>query len=255
VSEPVDFSWLPDRVLRPARSDGPPLAADPRRLFRTSRLVPCPRCRGTGTVGGYTSDDPPEWEEGAWTCGNCGTYRSVPADTPIVDRPPVPGPLSADPEGVLRAEAAARTGVERLIPWGVPATDRIVWRVGGPPAEPMRATMPHPRAEVLRRLFFHHWRSSLGTVPHTHVPVLDLAGLFARRAAWHARLDRAWRLAAGRGLVVPSSVDRPQAAGRSMADLPNPFAPIVEVWATGYAFADVTGDAIHLIAPADAGAG
>jgi hypothetical protein len=139
VSEPGDFSWLPDRVLRPARSGGPPLAADPRRLFRASSLVPCPRCHGTGTVGGYTSDDPPEWEEGAWTCGNCGTYRSVPADTPIVDRPPVPSLLSADPKGVLSAEAAARTSVERLIPWGVPATDRIVWRVGGPPAEPMRA--------------------------------------------------------------------------------------------------------------------
>jgi hypothetical protein len=88
-------------------------------------------------------------------------------------------------------------------------------------------------------------------VRYDHVPELDLVSLFAARAAWHARLDRAWRLAADRGLVVPSSVDRPQAAGRSMADLPNPFAPLVEVWATGYAFADVTGDAIHLIAPAD----
>jgi hypothetical protein len=254
VGEPVDFSWLSGRVLRPARRGGPSLAADPRRLFREMRLVSCPRCRGTGAVGAYTGD-PSDWEEGAFTCGNCGTYRSVPVDTPIVERPPVPGLLSADPEGVFSAEAAARTGVERLIPWGVPATDRIVWRVGGPPTAPMRATMPHPRAEVLRRLFFQEWRSSLGTVHYDHVPGLDLVSLFAARAAWHVRLNRVWCLAADRGLVVPSSVDHPQAAGRSMADLPNPFAPLIEVWAAGYAFADVRGDAIHLIAPADDGGG
>ncbi|MGI5233419.1 hypothetical protein [Actinoallomurus sp. CA-142502] len=69
-------------------------------------------------------------------------------------------PFTVDPEGILRAEAAARTVVERLVPWDVPATDRVVWRVGGPLAKPMRATMPYPRAEVLRRLFFQEWRSS-----------------------------------------------------------------------------------------------
>lgn len=115
----------------------------------------------------------------------------------------------------------------------------------------MRATMPHPRAEVLRRLFFQQWHSSLNTVRYDHVPALDLIGRFASRAAWHMKLNRAWCLAADRGLVVPPSVDRPQVAGRRMAELPNPFASLVEVWATGYAFADLTDDAIHLIAPAD----
>ncbi|GLY91322.1 hypothetical protein [Actinoallomurus iriomotensis] len=248
MSELVDFSWLSGRVLRPARRGGPLLAADPRRRFRATQLVACPACRGTGAVGGYSSD-PLEWEEQAWTCGDCGTYGAVAVDTPIVDRSPVPEPFTADPEGILRAEAAARTVVERLVPWDVPATDRVVWRVGGPLAKPMRSTMPHPRAEVLRRLFFQEWRSSLGTVQHDHVPGWDPASRFAARAAWHVRLNRAWRLAADRALIVPSTVGRPQVAGRSIAGLPDPFAPLIDVWALGYAFADITGDAIHLIAP------
>ncbi|MFC0041790.1 hypothetical protein [Actinomadura rayongensis] len=249
MDEPVDVAWLVGRVLRPGRSSGAPLADDPRRRFRATELVACRTCRGSGAVGGYTGDDPPEWEEEAWTCTDCGTYGRVPADTPLLDRPPVPGPFEADPDGVRQAEEATRTAVRRLAPWGVPAVDRVVWRVGGPLLRPVKATLPHPRAEVLRRLLFREWSDELGRIPHHYVPLDGLTSLFATRAAWHARLDRAWRRAADRALTVPASVDRPDATGRSMADLPNPFAPLIGIWAAGYAFADATDDAIHLVAP------
>jgi hypothetical protein len=248
VAEAVDFAWLSGRVLRPDRSDGPLPAADPRRLFRPLALDLCPRCQGRGTVGDFDSDG--EWEEDAWICGECGKYGSLAQDTPIVDWPPVPDLLSFDPEGIVRAEEAARASVERLVPWGVPRTDRVVWRVGGPLHDPMRATMPHPRAEVLRRLLFQEWHAAVSAAaPFDYVPGLDLVGRFAARAAWHLRLDQAWRRAAELGLDVPASAGRPEIVGRGMAELANPFAPLIEVWATGYAFADVAGDAIHLVAP------
>lgn len=249
MTEPVEFAWLSSRILRPVRGDGPPLAADRRRLFRETVLVQCPTCRGRGRVGDYDGDG--DWEDGAWTCAECATYGALAQGTPIVDRPPVPELLSADPEGVLRAEAAARTSVERLSPWGVPAADRVVWRVGGPLPAPMRATMPHQHAENLRRLLFQEWRAELGAAaPHEYVPGLDSVSRFADRAAWHLRLDRAWRRAGELGLTVPVSTGRPAVAGQSMAGLPNPFAPLVEIWAAGYAFADIVDGAIHLIAPA-----
>ncbi|MEV6073331.1 hypothetical protein AB0L82_42870, partial [Nocardia sp. NPDC052001] len=61
-------------------------------------------------------------------------------------------------------------------------------------------------------------------------------------------LSRAWCLLAEREFVVPSSIDCPQVVGHLLADLPNPFAALLEVWSTGYAFADIYNDAIHLIA-------
>jgi hypothetical protein len=258
VIESVDFDWLSGRILRPSRSAEPHGALrpadDPRRLFRPLALDLCPRCRGRGTVGGYDSDD--EWEDDAWICVDCGKYGSLAQDTPIVDWPPVPDLLSLDPEGIVRAEEAARTSVARLAPWGVPRTERVVWRVGGPLHAPMRATMPHPHAEVLRRLLFQEWRAAVSAAATTdYVLELDLAGRFAARAAWHLRLDRAWRRAAELDLVVPSSTHRPEVAGRGMAGLANPFAPLLEVWAAGYAFADIAGDAIRLIAPAAATGG
>jgi hypothetical protein len=121
----------------------------------------------------------------------------------------------------------------------------------------MKATLPHPRAEIIRKLLFLHWRLDYSD-PAGEYPALGLRAMFVRRAFWHARLDQCWRLAAERSLVVPASFefvgivdlsDRPGVIGRSLAELPNPFAPLVKLWATGYAFADVVADAIHLIAP------
>jgi hypothetical protein len=156
----------------------------------------------------------------------------------------------------LRAERLARTCVRHLALWDVPAPDQIVWRVGGPLAEPMRATLPHPRAEIIRRLFFAHWKLKYSTHAGAYTD-LGYRAMFINRAVWHAKLDQCWRLAAERSLTVPVSFqnvglvdlsDRPGVIGRSMADLPNPFGPLVELWGTGYAFANVTSEAIHLIA-------
>lgn len=260
MADPVDFEWLEGSVLRPSRitAGSAALPTDPRRGFRATVLTPCPRCRGSGTVGTYTGS-PDEWEEG-WTCGDCGTLGVLAADTPIVDQPPGPeaaAALTRDPDGLLRAERLARTCVRHLALWDVPASDRIIWRVGGPLTEPMRATLPHPRTEIIRRLFFGHWNLKHGT----HAGAFTDPGYrqtFINRAMWHAKLDHCWRLAAERSLIVPGSFnnvgivdlsDRPGVIGHSMADLPNPFGPLVELWATGYAFADVTSDGIHLIAP------
>jgi hypothetical protein len=107
VAAPVDFPWLESRVLRPSRATAGPAAlpVDPRhRGFRATVLNPCPRCRGTGFVGGY-SGDPDQWEEG-WTCGRCGTLGTVAAGSPILDQPPGPetaAALTRDPDGLLHA--------------------------------------------------------------------------------------------------------------------------------------------------------
>lgn len=251
MGRPVDFEWLSERVMHPVQGDrliG--LTADQRRRFRATELMRCPECDGLGEVdGGY--DWEIEWEEAGWTCGTCGTTGSVAAQTPIIDWPqgPVVEVLGADPEGVVRAEAAARTAVERLVSWGVPGTDRIVWRVGGPLSDPMRATMAHPQAEVLRRLFFIEWRVEIARIRGSGIGQRDQASAFMERAAWHLKLDLAWRVAAERGLIVPLSVGRASVAGRAIADLANPFASLVDVWSAGYAFADIVEDAIFLIAP------
>lgn len=244
----MEFEWLSQRVMRPKRADKPVVfTPDPRRRFRTTELVACPRCNGRGTVGGYDMDM--RWEDDAWTCGDCGTIGSIAAQTAITDQLPVSVAtvLGQDPEGVARAEAAARLAVEHLVGWGVPGTDRIVWRVGGPLPAPMRATMPHPHAEVIRQLFSD--QRNLGRVRGPNVFRPDQHDAFVKRAVWHLNLDTAWRRASEQDLTVPSTVDRPQVAGRSFAELGNPFAAIVEVWAAGYAFADIVDDAIHLIAP------
>lgn len=248
TSTVVEFEWLSQRILRPQRVDDPSaLPPDPRRRFRTTELVSCPECKGRGTVGGYDSDM--VWEEDCWTCGTCGTTGSVAAPTAITDQPPVSVAtvLAHDPDGVARAEAAARAAVAHLTAWGVPGTDRIVWRVGGPLPQPMRATMPHPQAGEIRQVF-SDWRN-LDHVRGPNVFRPDQHDAFVKRAAWHLNLDTAWRCASEQGLVVPSSVGRPLVAGRSFTDLGNPFASIVQVWAAGYAFADIVDDAIHLIAP------
>ncbi|MFB7718633.1 hypothetical protein [Nocardia sp. NPDC056100] len=243
-----------EQVMRPARAARPTaLDGDPRRRFQVAELATCSRCKGRGTVGGYTSAED-DWEEDAFTCGECGTVGQILLDSPIVDSPPAAAviALTLDVEGVMRAEAAARTAIERLAVWGVPKTDRIVWRIGGPVNRPNRDTNPHPRAEVLVKLLrdqwtFSEWWALFGALG-PGLLCTDPRSLFLERAAWHLTLSRAWCLLAEREFVVPSSIDCPQAVGHLLADLPNPFAALLEVWSTGYAFADIHDDTIHLIA-------
>lgn len=253
MSGSAEFERLSAQVMRPARVAGTGhLTADPRRRFRATQLVACPDCGGRGAVGGYDADM--EWEEDRWTCGTCGTVGSVAAPTPITERPERSAQelFDADPEGIARAEFATRSALERLVAWGVPSTEQIVWRVGGPLADPMRATMPHPRAEVLRQLFFTQWATTLDRVQVPRDMRWDQFSAFVNRAAWHLTLDRTWRAAAGRGLLVPSSAGPAQVVGQPIAELANPFAPLVDVWSTGYAFADIVDGAAVLIAPGPA---
>ncbi|WP_433336392.1 hypothetical protein [Spirillospora sp. CA-294931] len=199
-----------------------------------------------------------EWSEG-WTCPDCACEGKVAEETPVVERlPSAEAALGSDPEGVLRAEAAARDCAEAMEPWGAgPVPEKVIWRVGGPLSQPMRAAMPHEAGSHIRKLLFHAWgyrgRSDYGPGLSES---LRRPGMFLSRAFWHAQLDWLWRLAAGEGHVIPASYQyvgehRPpeRVVGLTLGDLPNPFAPAVDLWATGYVLDKIEPAGIRLIAP------
>jgi hypothetical protein len=233
MTEPLD----PARVLRPERprlalaravaagyddavaawealaaSGVIPLAwvGDPGRLFA------CLDCGGIGTIDDETFHAPAAHP---WS-----------VETAVA--------FAADPAGVLRAEALAREVVARLAPWGVPQPARVVWRVGAPRdatpaalAPPMdaawRAWSAVPRAARLARV-------PQGSLPDGVWGLVDSQFVAAQQWAACAAVDG--------GTVLRGEPVR-------FADLPDPFAPLVALWETGYALDAITAEAVVLVAP------
>lgn len=151
--------------------------------------------------------------------------------------------FASDPEGVATAEALAREVMARLAPWATPQPPLVLWRVCG------RWHVTGERAWGPLRV---------ASTPRMILPRLGAA--MRRRSGedtptWSARGDAvsaaAWRDAASSGRVVPATLlDGPlpaAVAGRRFADLPDPFAPLVALWNTGYALEAITPRAVVLV--------
>jgi hypothetical protein len=244
----TDYRELREHLLAPMRTGKPvDLTDDPDRRFR--RPVKCDECGGTGEIvavfDGYEAFGCP-------SCESTGTPPAAPAD---------PEPAEAhraalgDCPAFALAEQHAHDAAARLAPWGITPPTRVVWRVGhvrsATVGSPFRDLFPN--SSTLNALFgpLHaRWSRELagcdrdlglgdwGTDPDREL------GEVRTVAQRHLR----WETAAAAGLRFPA--DMPAAvADRAVADLPNPYGPVLDVWRTGFALETVTRDEIRLYAP------
>lgn len=167
--------------------------------------------------------------------------------------------IAADVPGVLAAEAAARTLVERLAPWGAPGFRFALW-----------IFMRRDRAAY----------ASTDTRPGVHYALMfatNALALSARAAGVCdsfptdlAAASALWQSQSASGAVVPAPLQqmlvpypastpgtRAPAPGIRFADLPDPFEALALLVATGYLALEwigATGDAVGafpLICPLD----
>jgi hypothetical protein len=236
-------------------------APDPRRRFRVQER--CRACAGRGTRGKYDWDG--DWEEDAYECWDCDGRGHTPG-SPVTAAPGREHllALAAGPGVVAAVEEHARTAAARLRDWGLPAADGVVWRVGGKLSSvwfrPFVAGAPRDSVDVLGELLDEVWDGQLsdadeGIALDRPLGTRPLPFVNAQR---HAVLRARWRAAAARGLRVPDGyslrfrdVDLTghPLAGRRLADLPDPFAPLLDIWRAGYTLDGVAGADLLLYAP------
>lgn len=242
-----DYGNLTATCLLPVRARAAvELTGDARRGFR--RPVPCAECSGWGEVDvvwdGYER----------FGCNPCGCTGNDPAAPVDLEPDEVHRAALADRPSFLLAEQRAREVAESLVPWGVTPPERVVWRVSNVFAATVgssfRALVPpevaEPVKDFLRRMCVRELdvddrRLGLGELG-VHSP--DGVGELRIRAADHAR----WEAVAAAGLRFPDDLPA-GVAGRPVADVPNIFAPVLEVWRTGFGLEAVTSEAILLYAP------
>jgi hypothetical protein len=137
--------------------------------------------------------------------------------------------LASDVAGVTQAEALAREAVARLAtvpPGDVPRPSRVVWRVVD-----AKTWRPNRRNEYLLRA--QHWGR-----PTSWKESAEIYRRVRRRGAHSDAQNEAYWLAYCSARWV-----------RSTRTAPDPFAPLVELWALGYALDAITDDAVVLVAP------
>ncbi len=228
------------RLAPPARVDGPPrrFRGWCQRCLRSGLddVVRCPACRGSG----YGVFDVPSSHEQAIA-------------------------LCADPVGFVEAERLACEAVSRLRDWGCPQPAALVWTLGW---ERFWREIEFDRALGTARVVAE-WAAMSAPDDAFATALANSDDLAARLSAtgaacWGDAFRDAWGAAcwplavASRGSVVrpPGGVpgyfwdDAGAAlAGRPLADLPDPFAPLASLWATGYAIEEVTRDELVLVVP------
>jgi hypothetical protein len=233
-------------------------ASDPRRAFLVGEA--CEKCRGRGVRGGFTGD-PDEWTDDAYVCGWCGGsgVAEDAADRPTPDRELVL--VLAGSPAAVEAERLAWEVVARLEPWGVAPAERIRWRVGHPGARarpPVLEGVPNAVGITISDCL-NHYRAELdGCDEHiTIARPLGTRGQPYWGAHWQASAHAKWREAARRGYTV-EPIDRLRVGdadapahplvGRSFADLPNPYTPLLGIWTTGFAFDQIVDGVITMYA-------
>lgn len=141
--------------------------------------------------------------------------------------------FAADARGVATAEALAREAVARVARWDVPRDPRekaVEWRVS---ASRMRSSWRAYRVRsVLRKILGY---AQLNDEPYGRAVYPE------EQAVNDLVLRDGYDELARNGFVVPydpsyapAAEERPFAEGRRFADVPNPFAPLVDLWCTGY---------------------
>lgn len=143
--------------------------------------------------------------------------------------------LAADAANVLAAEALAREAVARLALWGAPQPARVEWRVG---AWDVGRSVWALRSAV----YALPWRDDL--IKYSNRSAFEivfdapppLATLGERNTPpWALRWIRAHH--AGYAATVIANAP------------PNPWTPVLDLFATGYALNAITDDAVTLVCP------
>jgi hypothetical protein len=169
--------------------------------------------------------------------------------------------LACDTSGVSTAERVAREAVRRLAAWGAPQPTRVCWRIVTPDAwetQPgdwrhMPAAMavgaafvPTPTLEknIMRARFYDfgtpRWRAAFTWESAALWRVVSLGNAVIATARSEVR-DR---LEQGGYPSIP-----PELAKQRFSAVPNPFEPLLSLWASGYALDAITPSLIVLAAP------
>ena len=167
--------------------------------------------------------------------------------------------FASDVAGIEAAEALAREVVARLRVWRAAQPSRVVWRViGGPPRVAWsRGWLEWPTVfevddfdagidPVAERVLGERFGD------RTHATTSAVLSDLSHRRLWDWRARRGDRLrtpalerleAMLLKSMLPAAVD-----GRTFAEVPNPFGPLVGIWRLGYALDEITADAIEMLA-------
>lgn len=159
--------------------------------------------------------------------------------------------LASDPDGVDRAEASALELAASLSGWGTPVGDRVSWRVGedvpfDAPATKLfvnavraayEALDVTDRAPFILQRCAKVRREVLKASRKAALNDSECGKALGREIAQAALIDFVWNAAAVEALRTDS--DSP--FGRvPFSKLPNPVAPLVKIWKTGYFVSSVS---------------
>ncbi|HWO23862.1 MAG TPA: hypothetical protein VNO30_34205 [Kofleriaceae bacterium] len=134
--------------------------------------------------------------------------------------------FAADVAGVTVAEGAATVLVERLAPWGAPPFQRVLWWTLT--REQFQHAYTDTRPGVCYALPF----AVIALLASLPVDGRVELGTEAENAAAWAKL---WRAQAAAGASVPQDSYVAALRGYPFSRLPNPFEPLADIQAAGYA--------------------
>jgi hypothetical protein len=172
--------------------------------------------------------------------------------------------LATDPGAIERSEALAHEAISRFEAVCVypAASPPAVWYVLGDSAslehgDMICVTDLRPGAALRTALdeALAHTRIDEGDAREALLRGMAHLDSHAEQVARAAARDlddaRRWRLACHADLRVPHCNERTlRCADARFSDLADPFAPLVELWSSGYGLGSVTADATVLLAPA-----
>lgn len=169
--------------------------------------------------------------------------------------------LACDIPGVTTAERVAREAVRRLAAWGAPQPSRVCWRIVDPEDwETQPGDFRHMPAAMAVGDAYVPTPTTERTIMRARL--YDF-GTPAWRAAFTWECAALWRLVSKGNRVIAASTslapDSIAASGypgipselraKRFADVPNPFEPLLSLWAAGYALDAITEHTIVLAAP------
>lgn len=134
---------------------------------------------------------------------------------------------ASDVEGMLAAESASAALAERLRPWGAPPCHRVVW--WAIPRQHYSSASCDTRPGVSYALLFAFNALHRSVATNDDLPIT----LFGHARRW----SEVWRDQAAREAQIPADVGPPMRGlrGKKFVDLANPFEPLADIEATGYA--------------------
>ncbi|MGW4369346.1 hypothetical protein ACWEKT_27255 [Nocardia takedensis] len=274
----IDYAELGRRLFVPRRAD-PSVAEAAMTRTRSARAAwldlfgddgsrrtflhyrPCRSCDGSpfSSHVDYDWDDVPEVND--YVCGRCAGTGADPwsEESPYPQTSHVLA-LGDSVEAVRFAERRALEAAALLADWGLPPVERVIWRIGD--LEEIRNRFSH-------RVLPYEVNSAVGEVLRggRGSGATDVAesirsepvprALFDPHDDVHelARTHAAWEQAACDGSLVTEwdtsrclwerSAPTP---GTPFADMPNPYTPLLEVWAAGFGVERIEEGALVLYA-------